>query len=215
MSDGSGETGRINKLARLLSDVTPAKTPRRRASTKPNTSVASVLGTGNVVGDGNSVVNHIVVNPPAQITKVVVKPGDGAIDEAQKVTLKELVDDIVALEAQLKRTPRKHAAVWGALNRKMRVTSYHQIPVEKFAAARKTLDEWRGRLLSAKSAPAKLGDDHRKRRITAIQTRTRQFPNGTTLRLAYLQQHFGVTSLTALDEAQLEQVYRHVFGWKL
>lgn len=168
-----------------------------------------------MVGDGNSVVNHIVVNPPAQVTKVVVKPGDGVIDELQKITLKELVDDIVALEAQLKRTPRKHAAVWAALNRRMRVTSYHQIPMEQFAAARKILDGWRGRLLSAKSAPTKLGDEHRKRRIRAIQTRSRQVPNGNELRLAYLKQTFGVASLTALDDDQLEQAYRHVMGWKV
>ena len=178
MRDDGGNSGRSKNLEQILNNTKPAKVPRKRAQNKSESNVVSIFGTGNVVGNGNSVVNNFIHNPAPVITKVVVQPGNVVIDEPQKVALKALVDDIVALERELKRAPKGHGAVWGALNRKMGVTSYHLIPGEKFLAARKTLDEWRGRLLSAKSAPTKLGDEHRKRRITAIQTRsTTQFRN--------------------------------------
>jgi len=214
MKDDGGNSGRVKKLEQILSDAKPAKVPRKRALNSQKSNVVSIFGTGNVVGNGNSIVNNIIHNPPPVVTKVFVTAGDGVITEQQKVILKTMVDDIVALERELKRAPKGHGAVWGALNKKMDVSSYHLIPIEKFPAAQKTLGQWRGRLLSAKSAPKALGEDLRNRRIAAIQTRSRQIPNGTARRLAYLQEQFGASSLTELDDAQVERVYRHIINWK-
>ncbi|WP_322994037.1 ORF6C domain-containing protein [Castellaniella sp.] len=206
-------SGHSDRLRKMLDDTTPAKPPaRKRAPAKAKAGNVSISGTGNVVGDGNVIhINHL---PAPVVNRVVVVPGEGVITAKQQADLKALVDDIVALESDLRKSPKRHAAVWSALNKKMGVTSYHQIPGESFNSALKYLNQWRGRLQSGKSAPKKLGDELTERRKKAIHARCRNVPNGLPRRKAYMQEHFGAASLTDLDPMQIEQVYRYVMGWK-
>jgi hypothetical protein len=203
---------REDRLKQILQEahqpVSEGKSTRRRKSESP------ISGIGNVVGDGNTVTNNVSVFPKPPVRKVIVQTGDDVVDAEQKFILKEAVKNIVDLEAKLKQNPRGFGAVWSAFNKRFRVSSYVELPKERFEEALKYLQTAAGRIKSAKSAPKKLGADFTAARITAIQARCREFPEGTARRKAYMMEKFGASSLTELDAAQLEQVYRHVFGWK-
>ena len=177
---------------------------------RPSSSSVSIKGDGNIIGDGNNVYH---IHPPAEQKRVVVvKAGDGTITAAQQAELKALVDEIVSLEAKLKRTPRTFASVWGNLNKKMKVTRYVEIPLEKFAAAKKLLVNERGALLSSSSAPAKVST-WRTSRYGAIKARSKEFVGGENRYRDYAQKRFGKRSLTELSDEQLDAVYRFVYGW--
>lgn len=205
-------SGPSDRLRKMLDDTTPAKpAARKRAPAKEKSGSISILGTGNVVGDGNVIhINHL---PAPVVNRVVVVPGEGVITAKQQADLKALVDGIVALEAELEPSPKGHNAVWPALNRKMDVPRYQLIPLEKFEAARKYLMTWRGRLLRSKNAAQTPNVELRKRRVTAIHTRCKKVQGGPERRKIYMQERFGVISLNDLDDAQLEQVYGLVMSW--
>lgn len=205
---------RRKRLQEALSEAVPtspppAGTPTPRRRTPP---ALSVVGSGNIIGDGNTINNHFS-EPPRIIKNVTVKTGDGVLDASQKRIIMDLVYEIVDVEAAVKRDPRDRQAVWSALNRRFKVNTYHEIKSDDFEAAVKYLRMQLGRLRSAKSAPKK-DPNWRKGRIRAIQARSKEFPDGDERRRAYMQKHFGASSLTDLDDSQVEQVYRHVFGWR-
>lgn len=207
------DTDRESELKRILDESSPAKAPRKRSSPKVKSPSVAISGTGNIVGDGNTVTNNIVNLQTPVRTRVVVKTGDGVIDAEQRFILKGLVESIVETEKKIRRTPRSYAAVWKAFQKRFRISSYHELPVDQFEAARKYLTTDRARIMSAKSAPKKLGVDFAKQRIVAIQARCREFSDGTARRKAYMAREFGASSLTELDSNQIEQVYRHVMNW--
>lgn len=143
--------------------------------------------------------------------KVVVQPGPEHISDQQRATLKALVDDIVKAEI-IKRTPKTHATVWSALNKKLRAPSYHLIRAVDYARAETYLRQWIGRLSAAKSAPSKI-QDWRKRKYAYIHTNVKQIDAEPRLR-ALLVEEYGGDSLTILSDAQLTAVYQRVAGWK-
>lgn len=206
------DDGRIVRIREILEETKPKPKPRRSAPAKPVHPGTAISGIGNVVGDGNTVHNHITVQPPVSKTKVIVKTGVGTINAEQKRVLHDLVGEIVSIEKVLKRAPRTFQAVWSAFNKRYRINSYHELGEERFADAEKYLRTEIGRLRSMKSAPGKLGDQ-RAARIKAIQARSREFPGGTERRKAYMVREFGLSSLTDASDDQVEQIYRHVFGW--
>lgn len=208
-----GESDRKSKLKKILDESTPVTSSKNRSSPKVKTPSVTISGTGNVVGDGNTVTNNIMHVPAPLKTRVVVKTGDGVIDAEQRFILKGLVESIVETEKKIRRTPRSFAAVWTAFKKRFRINSYHELPADQFEAARKYLTTDRARIMSAKSAPKKLGGDFVRQRIVAIQARCREFSDGTARRKAYMAREFGASSLTELESDQVEQVYRHVMGW--
>jgi len=149
--------------------------------------------------------------PAAPRIKVVVQPGPQHISETQRARLKGLVDDIVKAEA-LRRHPKTHAAVWKALNAKVKTPSYHLIRAEDYARAETFLRQWIGRLSAMKSAPKKL-PDWRKRKYAYIHTSVKQM--GAAARLeALLADRYGVESLKNLSDTDLAAAYQVVAGWK-
>lgn len=168
---------------------------------------------GNVVGQVQSgaVVHQIHTQRHVTRTVAQVKPGDEHITEAQASTLRGLVDQIVEKESLLKQKPRTHRSVWAALNAHCKVTRYRLIPAADFERARKYLDQWIGRLGSMATAPIKDGDEWRKRRYAYIKINSKSLEDTNAL-LAYIKRNFSATSLTELDNQQLEQVYRYIAG---
>lgn len=169
----------------------------------------TVTGDGNIVGDGNVVVHTTKLT---QRTKAEPKPGTEHIDEDQVFRIKQLVDEIVRLEATLKRDPATFQAVYKALNNRCRVGAMRMIPRASFPVAENFLRQWIGRLSNARSAPKK-DSDWRRRRIAYIKTNERKLGLELDVR-RYLTEKFEVTSLTELDDAQLQQVYQFVSGLK-
>lgn len=202
------DTDPKQKIKRLF-EQTERKEFRPEKSQPGHTITQS--GSGNVIALGNVYIGGSST-PEAKPKPVVqASPGETHISESQKVKLKQLVNDVVATEAKLKKRPKSHAAVWGALNKHCHVTSYHLISIEDFTKARTYLHKWLGRLNSAKSAPIKNGDNWRRNKYAYIKVNTKQAEDDDALR-RYIKKNFGATSITELANDELERAYRYVAG---
>jgi DNA-binding XRE family transcriptional regulator len=168
-------------------------------------------GSANVITNNNGNVTMIATQRHVTTTKVEVKAGDEHISEDQAAKLTKLVDDVVAAEAKLKQSPKSKRAVWGALNAHCGVTRYRLIQGSDFEKAEKYLRQWIGRLNSMASAPVKDGDAWRKRHYAYIKINCKDDPEWLN---RYLAKSFGASSLTELDNDQLERTYRAVASRK-
>lgn len=169
-------------------------------------------GTGNVVHFMNGgTVN--MISTPKHVTRTTaeVKPGDEHISENQAAKLTALVQEIVELEAKLKKTPKGFRAVWSALNAHCSVTRYLLIAAEDYDKAEKYLRQWIGRLNSMASAPVADNDTWRKRRYAYIKINTKDDEAWLT---AYLRKNFKVESLTEISDDDLDRTYRAVASRK-
>ena len=157
---------------------------------------------------------HIHLPPlaPRPRIKVVIQPGPECISDAQKAKLKELVSEIVRLEALVRRKPRSFSSVWLGVNAKAKVTSYHLITQANYPKAEKFLREWIGRLSSAKSAHIK-DINWRNRKFIYIFTNVKHLGANTLLR-AHLLNRYGSDSMKELSDDDLDAVYGLVAGWK-
>lgn len=155
---------------------------------------------------------HLPGATPKVKVKVVVPTGPEHVSEAQKAKLKELVAEVVRLESLIRREPKSFAAVWAAVNGKLRVSSYHLIQGADCPKAEKYLREWIGRLSSAKSAPKK-DANWRNRKYTYIFTNVKQLRAEPVLR-ARLLERYGTESMKDLADEQLQAVYQLVAEWK-
>lgn len=167
---------------------------------------------GNVIGVINGGTIH-QINTQRHVQKTIaeVKPGDEHISDEQAAALHALVDKVVETEQRLKQKPRGHRSVWGALNAHCSVPQYRLIRSEDFAKAQKYLHQWIGRLDSMASAPVKDGDAWRKRKYAYIKINSKNDPEAVN---RYIAKNFGATSISDLDNQQLEQVYRYVASRK-
>lgn len=183
-------------------------TPRKQAKkAEQSTSIGDV----SISGDHNIIGNVVNFNPKPVRPKVIVQPGAGVITSEQAAILKVLVNDIVDLEAKVKRQPASFQAVWSSLNKKMKVSSFREIPIGQFDAARKFLHQWMGRLSSAPSASVKDGEKLRNRRYALIKINSKE-PEDAEALATYMKRNFDAESLTELSNDQLERVYRYVAG---
>jgi transcriptional regulator with XRE-family HTH domain len=168
---------------------------------------------GNAVGiiQPGANVQQIVTQRHITRTVAEVKPGDIHIGEEQAVALRALVDKVVETEKRLKKAPRTHQSVWRALNAHCKVTQYRLILKDDFPKAQKYLHTWIGRLDSMASAPVKDGDAWRKRKYAYIKINSRDDPASLD---RYIAKNFKASSISELDNDQLEQTYRYVAGRK-
>ena len=205
-----------SSLASLRLVEAPGLTePGKRAasklrSLKPKPNVIYIDGNSNVVGDGNTIVSGPLPRPRVV---TITKPGIEHITVEQRAELKALVSEIVTLSTVLKKKARTHAGLWSALNRAMEVPKYDLIPLHKFDAAKAFLMRERAILSGMKSAPKKV-DGWRTSAIGSIQARARERPTGTERRKSYMLKNFGVDTMTECSDEQIEQIRKHVFGWK-
>lgn len=175
-------------------------------STAPRIHIGSISGGTQHFINGATVVN--LVAPARPKIKVVIQPGPEHINDAQKVRLRTLVNEVVELETAIKRTPKRHATVWSALTGKLKVTSYHLIPASAFTQAEAYLQTWCARLRSAKSAPAK-DPDWRNSRYRYIHAAMKEIGQQDELPRLLADRYSG-RSLKDLSELELEAVYRTV-----
>ncbi|MBR8193984.1 MULTISPECIES: hypothetical protein [Betaproteobacteria] len=173
----------------------------------PRTSIqiGAINGGQNIIGQTGDI--HLQVQARPRI-KVVIQPGPEHITDAQKVRLRDLVNEVVELETAIKRTPKRHATVWSALTGKLKVTSYHLIPASAFAQAEAYLQTWCARLRSAKSAPKK-DPDWRNSRYRYIHAAMKEIGQQDELPQLLADRYSG-RSLKDLSELELEAVYRAV-----
>ena len=145
-----------------------------------NAPVNQVSGnvTNSVLAGAGAVVNQINTQRHITRTKAIVKPGEEHVTDEEKADLTRLVNEIVSLEAQYRSagSAKSHRAVWSALNKHCKVTSYHLIPLEKYEMALRFLRRWIGRLNSMSSAPKKGKKDWRNRRCWLPGKRTWLLP---------------------------------------
>lgn len=184
----------------------------REVEQRPASAVMIGAGNGhNVVGVVQS--GGTVINTTRHITRTVaeVRPGAEHISEDQAATLTRLVGDVVALEAQVRQSPKSHRAVWAALNAHCRVTRYRLIRAEDFGVAQKYLHQWLGRLNSSPKAAEGDTDQWRKRRYAYIKINSAADPVAVD---EYLRRNFKKASLTDLTNEELEKVYRYVASRK-
>lgn len=172
--------------------------------------IGTITGGTNMIGHHGDIhihAEHVVHKP-----KIIIQPGPEHISDTQRAKLKELAAEVVKIESAVKRSPKSFSAVWSALNRKMKASSYHLIRSDDYPRAEKFLREWIGRLSSAKSAPAK-DPDWRKRKYAYIHTNVKQLSAGERLDALLAEKH-GAASLSGLSDDDLAAVYQTVSGWK-
>ncbi len=192
------------KVVRLLGDAVPDRPARRR----PKEASVSVRGDGNVVA-GRDV--HIKAERIVHRPRIVVVPGDGAVDASQKARLKELVDRWVELDRLVSRKkPISWASAWSALNRKMRVNSYNELPSERFPTAVKFLEQQLGRLNRTPTARRR-SPTWRTSRIRAIQARCNE-KGLQGWRRRFMSDRFGKSSMTEIGNDELESLYNAVMA---
>lgn len=168
-------------------------------------------GSANVIAHNNGNVTMIATQRHTTVTKAEVKPGIEHITIEQQAKLTDLVHKIVELEGKLKKQPKSFRSVWGALNAHCGVTRYVLIAIEDYERAEKYLRQWIGRLNSMASAPVKDGDAWRKRHYAYIKINCKDDPSWLD---RYMAKTFGASSLTELDNTQLERTYRAVAARK-
>lgn len=190
----------LNSVAKQENDV-DAKTVN---NIQGNVSSSIFAGSGSTIHQINTE-QHITR------TKAEVKPGIEHITDEQKATLQRLVNEIVELESKYRteKSAKKHQAVWKSLNSKLKVTSYHLIPLDKYETARKHLQSWIGRLSDTKTAKKTDVDNVRKRKYAYIHTNINKLGLDEWYK-EHLKQRYNVESSKELDDTQLQQLYQAV-----
>lgn len=200
MDEETGSGQRRAEIIELLNGARPKRARRTQA-----TSSFVVDGYGNVVA-GRDVIHtgRVVVHDDT--------PLNGAeISESQVYALQRLMDEIVAVEAKVKRKPRTYAAVRGAFKTRFKLASYRRLPAARFDEAVSYLRQTLGRLSAGRSAPAKLGPAWRKRQYAYIKINTQGLEDWLA---DYLQRKFDATSIADLSDADLKQTYSAVASKK-
>lgn len=168
----------------------------------------AVVGNNNVVNNGEMYVNT-VIRPP----KRAYVPSEKDLTAEQASKLKSLVDEIVELETKSRTRPKRHQAIWSALNRKMKVTYYREIPRDKYIIAEMYLMKWKGRLSNQKKYIKNENEEWRKSRYKAIYTRFKKELNMNEIDIKlYLEQKHGISSLKEMSDELLDKFYHQLFS---
>ncbi|MBS1186695.1 MAG: transcriptional regulator [Burkholderiaceae bacterium] len=168
-----------------------------------------ITGSHNIIGHQGAIHLQMAASP---VIKVVIQPGAQHISEAHKFELRELVNEIIRLEATIKKSPKRHAAVWSALTAKLKVTSYHLIPADAFERAKAYLQTWCARLRASKNAPTK-DPDWRNSRYSFIHAAAAEIGRNEDIPKLLAERYSG-RSLKDLSSLELENVYRIIASWK-
>ena len=177
---------------------------------KPRVQIGHISGGTQHFIDSAEVVNLVAPSRPK--VKVVIQGGPEHIDDVQKARLRELVNEIVALETVVKRTPKRHGTVWAALTAKFRCTTYHRILATDFDRAQAYLMTWCARLRHAEAAPKK-DADWRNSRYRYIHGALKEIGRIEELPQLLAERYSG-RKLSDLSALELEAVYQIVAEWK-
>lgn len=165
----------------------------------------------SVFTGSGSTVNQINTKKHITRTKAEVKAGNEHLTDEQKAHLRRLVDEIVDMETKYRtaKSAKSHVAVWSSLNKHLKVTSYHLIPLEKYEKATKYLQQWIGRLNSLKKVPKTDNQNWRKRQYSYIHTNIKKLNLDEWYR-DYLNDKFNTNSSKNLNDDDLKKMYQAV-----
>lgn len=157
---------------------------------------------------------HIEIHAPQKAApiRVSVQPPPGSVTEEQKLQLRDLVQQTVEVESQVKRKPRTFQAVWGAFQKRFRVTSYHMLPASQFEEAKAWLQQDIARVRSMKSAPKK-DPAWRASRYRFIHAAAKEIGRSDDLPKV-METRFGGRSMKDISDDELQSLYQLVAGWK-
>ncbi len=198
------------ELHALLPAAKKPRAPRRKPATAGNTIIVNGDGLAAHQIAGGDIHNHTYARAPAR-PKVVVTPGVGVITEDQKAAITALRAEWLALHAALKKKPMTDATAWIKINKAAGVTSYHQIPLERFDRVIAYIKVEMAKLRNMASAPAK-DDAWRKSRIVAIKARSKNQLGNPDAYKDYIKKNFKADSLTELSTDQLRKTYTYIMG---
>lgn len=173
----------------------------------------SISVTQTVTGDGNVVAGRDVNINRRVVKKNIVQPGPEHVTEAQKLKIKELVNELSEIGVKAGRAP-SYGKWWGKFYKQFKVTSYHLLPAANFDAAISWLYEQR-----ARETPKLRRTDNqawRNHRYRGIWARVRELEISDerlyALAAERLELKMPITSLTELGEQNLDRLYRIVMG---
>lgn len=206
-------TDREAKIAALKALLPAAKkplAPARKPAVAGNTIIVNGDGVAAHQIAGGDIHNHSYARAPAR-PKIVIQPGVGVITEDQKGTITALRAEWLSLHAAIKQKPMTDATAWIKINKAAGVTSYHQIPLERFDQVVAYIKVEMAKLRGMASAPSK-DDGWRKAKIGAIKARSKNQLGDPDAYKPYIKKNFKADSLTALSTEQLRKTYTYIMG---
>lgn len=211
----SGEEKKGDLKDELKKAILSASSKKKKPAAKkkpPQKKEQAIKGDNNIQICGS--IHGDIIQTPKLVKKIIVeaKPGDEHITEKQMVNLRDLVDEIVQLEKQLKREPAHYQFVWRAVNKAGGANAARLIPKKNYEKAVKHARQWIGRLNSMPSAKKK-NPNWRITRYRFIKTSLKQLDMESRLALL-LDEKYSATSIKDLSDDSLEKVYRTVQSWK-
>lgn len=218
MTERDAKKAEIKSLFAEAASPPPPRKPRA-----PRAKPAPTAGGNMIIVNGAGVAAHQIAGgdihnhthaKPAPRPKIVVTPGDGVIDDAQKAALTALRAEWMELHAVIKKRPLTDGATWSRINKAAGATSYHLIKPERFDQAIAYIKVEMAKLRGMPSAPAK-DDGWRKSRISAIKARSKNQLGNPDAYKDYIKANFKVDSLTALSTEQLRKTYTYIMGKEL
>jgi hypothetical protein len=182
------------------------------ATAAPATTIQSVSGSNNIIGNQGPL--HVQIAVPAKRrVNVVVPTGPEHIDGDQKNELTALRDDWIALHGAIKKKPLGYGAAQGRINKAVGATSYHLILRDRFQEALAFVKQEMAKLRNMRSAPTK-DADWRASRIGAIKARCKNQLGDPAAYKAYIKKTFGAESLTDLSTDELQRTYSYIMAKK-
>lgn len=176
-----------------------ARVVKPRAEPEASKAATKLVGTGNVVGNGNVV---LVVGSAAN---------DAPINGQAKADLDDLVNEVVFHESLKRGKPYRKGSVWmavrKALNLSPRLLEADRERIERY------LRGWLGRA-AAVGADEAAGHDEkwRKRRVARVLSTCKELDRQRQLE-QLLAQRYGAAVLIELSDDQLDEVFRMVSSW--
>lgn len=193
---------KLDQIKKAFKESVPVKTHEPELTINGNIS-------GSAIGNGNTIINTSSV---IHKEKYVLKPGEDHISEAQACALKELIKKIYDIEQSTKKSPITMQRLWSSLNKYCGVTTYRAIKQEDFEKAKKYLQIRAGKLNSMPSAKKK-NPNWRNQRYATIHVICKQ-NEIEDKKTAYINKNFCATSLTELNDDDLDKTYSYVTSLK-
>lgn len=156
-------------------------------------------------------VNNITTEKHITKTIVEISSDDNYINEDQKKTLIDLVNQIVEKEREVKREPKTHRAVWSSLNAHCKVSTYKLIAKDNFEQAKMYLRKWLGRLNNTATAKRNNQTYHANKQKAEIHLKVKELGLQDWY-VDTLKKKFNVTSSTELDAVELQSLLTTVRG---
>lgn len=168
----------------------------------------------NIVGNNNYQAGRDINFKTEKVVKrTTVKTGDGVVTAPQKAELTSIKNEWISVHNAVKRSELSHSAAWYSFNRKFKINSYHELPIEKFEEAKKWLKSKIGAIRKMKSAKSK-DPGWRNAAIRAIKARCKNQLSDEFAYMQYIKKNFEKSSLSALTDEELERVKAYISGKK-